>query len=350
MLYRPQLDALRALAVFAVLIHHFAPTLGSYINVSLGYQGVRLFFVLSGYLITTILINESKAIKDNEKSLGNALFVFYSRRLLRLGPAYCGVLGVSFFLLNPDVRSGIFYYLTYTQNFLFAIQGWFPGTTAHLWSLAVEEQFYLLWPIVVFLTPIRHVYICCIAMILISSIYKYLGYRYGMSLFESGLDLYVMPMAHFDSLGVGALLACMNTTMKIKNIRLYLQLMSTTALVVVFIAFITLPATEIKPDMLDLSWALVFGYIVYECDVGVRGRLGKVLEVRPLVWLGKISYGIYLYHLFVAYALAPLLSSAQLGEFTSFLILTTMTVLVSTVSWYLIEKPANTLKKHFPYS
>ncbi len=149
-----QLDTLRAFAVTAVLIRHFWPELQP--GLDLGARGVHLFFVLSGFLITGILLRSRALVEDSGRGTGLAIRRFYIRRFLRIFPIYYLVLAVTWALGFPDVRSGIVWHLAYGSNILFAIENQWPPTTAHLWSLSVEEQFYLIWPLLMLLVPRRH--------------------------------------------------------------------------------------------------------------------------------------------------------------------------------------------------
>jgi peptidoglycan/LPS O-acetylase OafA/YrhL len=139
----PELDSLRAFAVLAVVWSH-----SSNINIGIsGFQGVLLFFVISGFLITGILLNARAA----EASPWSVLYAFYARRFLRIFPIYYAVLFVALAVGFPSVRDAIGWHLAYLSNWYFAYQGF--DKVSHLWSLAVEEQFYLVWPWLVLLVP-----------------------------------------------------------------------------------------------------------------------------------------------------------------------------------------------------
>ena len=144
--YIPQLDTIRAIAVLLVIIHHWLPQ-DSVLNiVPNGPLGVNIFFVLSGFLITGILLREkdkAEVLKQKKKTIFRN---FYIRRSLRIFPIYYLFLFVLWVIHDPSVQSDGTYFYTYTSNYLFYSQEFFPARTAHLWSLGVEEQFYLLWP------------------------------------------------------------------------------------------------------------------------------------------------------------------------------------------------------------
>jgi len=141
------LDALRAIAVLMVMISHFLEGSSFIYSLNLGHFGVMLFFMLSGFLISRIILNE----KRKNTPLKTFLKAFYARRALRIFPLFYLAIGV-FSILGIGFGDFIWWHITYTTNFLLAkIGSGFMGT--HFWSLAVEEQFYLLYPAVLFAIP-----------------------------------------------------------------------------------------------------------------------------------------------------------------------------------------------------
>jgi peptidoglycan/LPS O-acetylase OafA/YrhL len=139
--YMPQLDGLRALAVVFVLIHHFYPELPNLLGLDFGAYGVKLFFVLSGFLITGILLAMRSKLDRGKMTAAHAFRQFYARRTLRIFPVYYLVLLLALLAGNADVAEGFWWYVTYTSNIYFGIENDFTETTAHLWMLSVEEQF-----------------------------------------------------------------------------------------------------------------------------------------------------------------------------------------------------------------
>ena len=134
----PLLDGLRGVAILLVLVHHFGGPLAGIVD--LGYYGVDLFFVISGYLITSILVK-------TPGSFLHAYWIFFGRRLLRIFPPYYATLLVLFIANVGNIRDNIFYFSTYTWNY--AKDQWHEGGLFYLWSLSVEEQFYLFWPLII---------------------------------------------------------------------------------------------------------------------------------------------------------------------------------------------------------
>ena len=151
--YMTQLDGLRCFAVFSVLVAHFCHDLPGIGRAGPwgGLLGVRLFFVLSGFLITQILLRERDAMRAAGVGVWTAIRPFYARRFLRIFPLYYGVLLVATALAVYPVRESLPWHLAYASNFYMAREGTWVPTVAHFWTLAMEEQFYLLWPWVVLL-------------------------------------------------------------------------------------------------------------------------------------------------------------------------------------------------------
>ncbi|HEV2844590.1 MAG TPA: acyltransferase, partial [Thermoanaerobaculia bacterium] len=200
----PALDGLRGLAILLVLLLHFTVYGGPpategidklfYRAAQAGWIGVDLFFVLSGFLITGILYDA----KGGE----NYFRSFYARRVLRIFPLYYGALAV-FLLLVPALRPGSFWHWTYLSNVQIAREGWpDSGALGHFWSLAVEEQFYLFWPVAVLLLARRSLMAACWVCLAGS-----LLLRVGLHLADQETAAFVLTPARLDSLAAGALLA-----------------------------------------------------------------------------------------------------------------------------------------------
>ena len=149
----PHLDGLRALAVGAVLMEHFWAPWAIESRVPLGAIGVRLFFVLSGFLITAILLNAKARVEAGTRSTRSEMARFYARRALRLFPIFYLTIAVAAFAGIQIVRDSLWWHLFYTSNLFLAVKASWSGPIAHFWSLAVEEQFYFIWPAVVLLCP-----------------------------------------------------------------------------------------------------------------------------------------------------------------------------------------------------
>ncbi|MEK7392674.1 MAG: acyltransferase, partial [Fibrobacterota bacterium] len=138
MKYHEKIDGLRFVAIAFVLIEHFGPVLGH--RITAGYYGVDLFFVISGFLITNILLDSKKSFLVSYKN-------FVGRRTLRIFPIYYLTLGFMLAIGYQPCRDSILYLATYTFNYAWVYHQIPPAALTHFWSLAVEEQFYLFWPV-----------------------------------------------------------------------------------------------------------------------------------------------------------------------------------------------------------
>jgi peptidoglycan/LPS O-acetylase OafA/YrhL len=148
--YSPQLDALRAFAVAGVLYSHFWQE-----ESGAGHLGVRLFFVLSGFLITGILLSLRPTATSGGTAL-RGLSIFYVRRAIRIWPAYFLLLGTAISLNLQNIRDTALWHALFASNILFSLRNeYVPWVTAPWWSLSVEEQFYLVWPFLMLLPPKR---------------------------------------------------------------------------------------------------------------------------------------------------------------------------------------------------
>jgi peptidoglycan/LPS O-acetylase OafA/YrhL len=346
--YMIQLDALRAFAVIGVLFHHFWPT--STIAVwGSGYFGVRLFFVLSGFLITLILLRCRELVEEKGQSVGFTLRQFYIRRFLRIFPVFYLILFASYVLGNQEIQENFWWHFAYGSNFLFAIQGFWGESTAHFWSLAVEEQFYIIWPVLIVFTPQRHLFKLIIALIASGPLFRSAVLFSEMN--SIAIETFIFSSA--DSLGMGALLAYAShrPILKAKLVSLGQWLVP----VVVIWYFMGGNNFNHLIDwiVIDTIRALAFVWLIDRAGQGFGGLVGRVLELKPLVYLGKISYGVYVYHLFMPMVLGSVLSYLRMplpkSEAYQFFLLVFATLVVAVPSWHLFEKPINNLKKGFAY-
>jgi peptidoglycan/LPS O-acetylase OafA/YrhL len=347
----PQLDALRSFAVFAVMLGHFAPTATE--SLPLGELGVRLFFVLSGFLITGILLNCRRLIVDGAASAG-VLRRFYARRFLRLMPPYYALLATMWIAAIPTVRDSLPWHAAYVSNVYFSRLGTWHGETSHFWSLAVEEQFYLLWPLVVLFQSARRTTIAVALIALVAPTFRMLGLWQGWS----DVSMVALPFGSTDSLALGALLAVWSVTNTAARDRLFvfsgwisLVAIAWTALM---IAHIEVGRTT-RDVCLATLWSFLFVWLVHRAAIGFRGIVGRVLENRLLVYLGRISYGLYLFH-----GMSPRIlrwfwttagfravypPNAVVGVAGPMLV----TIVLAALSWRFYEYPINRLKRYLPY-
>lgn len=359
--YIPGIDGLRAFAVLGVLLYHLtAPYAG------LGWSGVNLFFVISGFLITRILLET----RDTE----NYFSSFYARRALRIFPIYyvtvlaCIVVDA----LHSRPLNDVWYYFVYLQNHLLAATYFRPAAPAflyHTWSLAVEEQFYLIWPFVVWLVPRHRLVHVCIALIVIAQASR-------VALFWTSENYYypvVLLLPQADTLAAGALLACLHRGV---SVGLYHRIVACAAAaggagLLTFITVLGYPALR-GPEtylhtpaggLLFTSLALLFFSVVgIVASHGDGSALAGSVTVRLLEWrvlrgIGRISYGVYMYHtLTISYgqtlinrALAGLgfMTLAEMSWPIRDGLMIALTVGIAWLSWRFFESRVTALKDHF---
>jgi len=350
-LRKPQLDALRAIAVSAVLIHHFLPV-GRFIPedfLTLGALAVRLFFVLSGYLITGILL------RSRELTFGTALKQFYLRRALRIFPIYYLVLLTLVLVGGSRVRQDILWHLMYLSNILFVRNPGAMGITGHLWTLSVEEQFYFIWPFLILLVPNKYILRVILVAIVIGVCWTIVAFR----LVALGGPIVggILTPACLDSLGIGSLLSFIENDQRLRIYReRFLRFAVITGGFIILLQTIIFFGSHLLPLFFSTAYlgvSLVFVWLVGRAAQGFGGKLGAFLEWRPLLYIGKISYGVYLYHNFMPRLVseaANALGLSQPGTVLTFLFASALTFLVAAASWHLIERPINRLKEQVSYS
>jgi peptidoglycan/LPS O-acetylase OafA/YrhL len=357
--FYPALDGLRAIAMLAVLISHYFPERSNILRAfHWGRFGVLLFFVLSGFLITGLLLRGRDAVASGEATRGSVFRAFMARRILRIAPIYYLVVLIGWAAGYGPIKDYVGWHLTYTGNIAMTYFEAKLAQATHLWSLCVEEQFYLLWPLVVLHVPARRLVWVAAALVLFSFGWEGAGTLRGRTFEETHLVL----QGCMDALGLGALLALSMH----KNSGVFMSgamFSFYSALVGAPLFFfaqgfrfqVGLPATEQLAYRLpgDIGMALISTSLVFLATQTGPSFVRRVLELPPLRFIGRISYGIYLYHLFLIAIGRELADRYQIvvpgRGLTMFLLYTAISVLVATFSWYAIEAPINRQKRRFPY-
>lgn len=338
----PELDSLRALAM-AVVVWLHAATLAGPLQVAplmrWGWTAVDLFFVISGYLITTILLRG--------RPTAGFLANFHARRSLRIWPIYylalAAFLAANLLLSHPFPTDGLPYYLTYTQNVPLTWGGVVPPfckAFAHCWSLAVEEQFYLIWPAAVLIGGRKNLAPLCLVVM-------------GLAVASRacGLDSQLL-VTRCDGLAIGGLLAGLlfdeaRVRKHASRLRLGLALTAAVGLgyLLVAEAFAFGPATRKPLDLLAING--IYAALVGSTVLASGHPALAALRSGRLIALGQISYGVYLYHNLL-FALAQ--KAAGRDEPPAWLILAMigLTLVVAAASWRFVERPFLALKDRFP--
>jgi peptidoglycan/LPS O-acetylase OafA/YrhL len=353
--HMPQLDGLRALAVFAVLLAHTMPWLHE--RFDLGAAGVRLFYVLSGFLITGILLRARAQAAAAGAGRGRVLRAFYARRFLRIFPPYYAALFAAAALALPGVRETFAWHVSYLSNIYAYLHGYYYPHLAHLWSLSVEEQFYLLWPAVVLFAPARALPALVVATVCVGPASRLLFAPFAAEPHRAA----AIATSCLDTLGLGALLAlAWESGAAAPALRRKLGRAALAAGAGLYLAVLASGLLKwgwhFRFASKDVAYGLLFFWLVDRAATGLGGPGGWLLEARPVAYVGRISYGVYLFHEFLPPLLRrldPWLPSAlrlptEHGP-ARFLYVAAATLSVAALSWHLFEKPLNGLKKWFPY-
>ena len=340
--YHPALDGLRALSVLAVIAYH-----DDYQWAKGGFLGVDAFFVLSGFLITTLLVLEYRRVS----SIG--LGGFWGRRARRLLPALLLVLVfVAWYTQHyvvpwerESIRNDGLASLFYVANWRFILdqQSYFSLFSAasplrHMWSLAIEEQFYLVWPLIVLgclrlaRGATRVLAGVCVVGAIASTIAMAALYQEGdPSRAYYGTD----SQAH--TLLIGALLALVLLARPIgPRVRQTLAVLGPIALVVVVIAWHSVRDTSAAYyNGGSALYAFVIALVI--AAAMTRGPIARVLSVGPLPWIGRLSYGLYLWHWPITVWLIP--TRVHVGTTQLNLLRLGATFVAATASYYIVERP-----------
>ncbi len=336
----PQLDAVRGVAILLVLLHNTSmkyPSLYLQQVFANGWMGVDLFFVLSGLLITGILL-------DTKHSPGY-FTNFYARRCLRIWPLYYSVIVLMFVVvpaLRPSEAQAIFdrsspwwAYPLFLQNFLVPHLTMATGLLAVTWSLAIEEQFYLVWPWVVRYCSTARLRRLAIVVICLSPVL-----RYGLSRY--GVDLYPNTFCRLDGLMAGALLAVVVRADGFRPSR-YVRWAAVVLVVAVPLAFAleTLHARWLVFSLTSVASAA----FVYLALFSARRWLQAALTTRFIVYTGAISYGLYLLHK-IPVDVAQVLHLDRHPALALAIVLAASYALAAA-SWRWFEQPFLRLKRFF---
>ncbi|HVX87220.1 MAG TPA: acyltransferase [Phycisphaerae bacterium] len=370
----PALDGLRGIAISCVLLYHYLPMLGTQFPIireclglmHSGWFGVDLFFVLSGFLITGILCDT--------KSDPRYFRTFYARRTLRIFPLYYAVLAANlliaprFLTPAPDLTSALEHQAslwTYTSNIQQGLAANWTFNThtlalGHFWSLAIEEQFYLFWPAVIFFLTRRQAIGASVAILLLAPAIRFWMDWHG----APALSIYLLSWCRADSLAAGALAAllargqCGLSPLQ----RPAILTLIITAIPLALIFFPTRELNEASPPVYTLGFSLLASFfaalILRLLTFAPTQRPYRFLTSRPLTMLGKYSYGLYVFHLVLIpiyhhYFGVPILRSHLHSYTLSLLVFAALasacSLAAAKISWHLLEAPCLSLKRFFPY-
>lgn len=357
-----QLDGLRFLAILPVLIGHlWKPGALPWIfaQVEPGMVGVRTFFVLSGFLITGVLLRDlpSRASMVRLSVVKN----FQIRRQLRIAPVYFACVAAVVLVWHVQYGAVWLWPATFTTNFYILLHGQWPGCLAPLWSVAVQEQFYLVWPFVILFCPRRLVFAALGTLLVAAPLFRYWAtYHWGIEQhvlpgYEHVLPGYVQtaPLAVCDSLAIGGIVALLAKSGALSRRRIRVTGAAAGGLLLLMLGLSHYGVgVRLEVSFSETAYDVLLGLGVYVLAVGVRGPVGWLLQSYPLVYLGQITYGIYLFHMPMAQAFTALSLHVSVPYgyqgFLFFLVVTAATIVTAAASWHLVEKPIDGLRRRFP--
>lgn len=352
-----ELDGLRGVAILMVVVwHYLASTLPVPPNsildyfkrlFSLTWSGVDLFFVLSGYLIVTILLNAKYSTHYFKH--------FYIRRACRIMPLYLIMLVIftaitklslsdNLFLFDPELP--LLSYYTFTQNFFMAYaDSWGAHWLAMSWSLAVEEQFYIIIPLLVYFFDYKKLTYFFIVAILLSPIFRF---------YSDSISAIVLPFCRADSILMGGLLALLlsNNLIKQKALThqklLYQFLILLTAIIVIM----TLMFNEAGNFLNHLILGVFYASLIQVVITNQSFFMARWFRSDILRWFGTRSYAIYIFHqacFGIAHHLYPDLIELKHYFFFTFIAFIT-TLILAEISFHCIEKPFINFGHRFSYA
>jgi len=366
-IYFKQLNGIRFVAVFLVLVDHWLIPIMPFPT---GHLGVVIFFVLSGFLITRILFESADEVRAKKSSPWFKLGRFVYRRSLRIFPIYFVVLGIGFLFNLSNFREIWPWLITYTPNIYMMWKGTWLGIWDHLWSLAVEEQYYLVFPyFILFLKSDYYKWIFISMLFLgilsrfsffINHDHEYLQMKYMVS--------NVNPIHALDCFGFGGILAYFyhyNQDQFTKIIRFRLAILFS-GILLILVLFLSLDAKfsydNIWYTVLERFIYALFAFFLIANAVAEKTSPWTSFLLHPWIsYLGKISYGLYLYHNLI-YNYYHTEKNTLWGYLTKhyklfqleffsfaipiFIINCLFLVLLASFSWFFIEKPINAFKNN----
>lgn len=356
------LDTIRAIAILVVIFEHW------WIPVDIdpkgdvyhwikglvpdGGFGVDLFFVLSGFLITSILLN---SLDKNKNEKFRIMKNFIIRRILRIFPIYFLTIIILILIGYPFVKDSLFWISLYISNFLvYKTQGWF--NFSHSWSLSVEEQFYLIWPwFIVFVRGkyLKYVFIFAILIGVFSAIYT-------MKIQQNWAGFVLMPTC-MQAFGIGGFYAFLYKTGKLDAFVKFISIAFPIALFFHFYwAFFPDRGRNFTFCFLAIN-SIISIWMIHKAIYNRSEWIRKYfLENRVLNKIGQISYGIYLYHLVLSFVYEKLIriffeqnspmETTLLDWKNSYFIKLFLLFILSLSSYHFIESPILKLKGYFKYN
>lgn len=362
----PGLDGLRAIAFLLVFALHT-----DYLKI--GWVGVQFFFVLSGFLITGILLDMKKSLPPRDY-----FYKFYGRRFLRIFPLYYFYLllvtGVTTWLISIAYRPNYMkvfleqarYAVFYVYDFFFATNFFkHSNFLDHFWSLSVEEQFYIFWPLLILLVPEKALKKLFIGFIVLGPLFRIaLFFLHQSGVFRFLGDpvsefIYPLPVSHIDAFAFGAYISRYSIPKAKKQFFWLLGILPVIGFGSQFLATGKIGAISAFgfPLLLGEAYQFIWGYSLLNyffavtiCAVAKEGIFVRFLDWKPMQYLGKISYGLYVYHfpiIWFAGRVRDFGLPEPVARIYTAIIAFIATLLIASASYHLMEKPLLNLKDRF---
>jgi len=332
---RKQMDALRFVAIFLIMLHHFY-----HMNKPFGTMGTHFFFALTGFLVAMSMMKIREQVIAGEVSAWRAAINFTARRWVRLIPVMWIMIIACAVLNMRDVRHHFWWHIGFATNIKIALFGLYPPYVAHLWWVSAMEQTLPFIILAFMLAPRNFLQPVLATFLLVGPIFRITGYICDWNY----VSMRVLPPAFIDIVAMGALLA---VAMKHKNYRL-LKLIRTIGIVLgvpMMIAGIYLVQSDSPNGNISLAKSLLFDLgstwavcaLIFASYDGILGPIGDFLASKPMSFLGKISYGTGMWHLF---AMAFMIKFFRdFDPHVRALTSTLASVALATVTYYCIERP-----------
>jgi len=339
--YRSDIDGLRALAVLSVIIFHINKNW-----IPGGFLGVDIFFVISGYLITLILVKEVTATRKIN------IVNFYKRRIKRIIPALLFVLIptfiVGFFLFIPDALTDLsksmvwsFFSAANIYFFSFIDTGYFATGSSelpllHLWSLGVEEQFYILWPFTVlfllkYVDSMKEIILIAGVLLIASLVWAQASF-----VSDHSFAYYMLPTRAWELLAGAIVALFVHSGFRAK--RIFNEIMAIIGLLAIVLSFIFVSESDLVPGVAALP-IIIGSALLILSGVSHNTYVGKLLSFKIFVAIGLVSYSAYLWHwpilAYLRYAFIDIDLMIAIGVIV-------FTFLMATLSYFLIETPLRT--------
>jgi len=339
-----QLDALRAVAIAVVMLHH-------YINppILLSGFGVTFLFVLSGYFATNTLLKLRKHMERGGTDMGGAVKDFYLRRYLRICPMYFLVLLLTALFNVEGARDSLPWNAFFLANVQTIVTGDWNGRFAPLWSLSFLEQFYMIWPFVVLVLPRRRLVPVLICMVALGPAWRMICYWQDLS----AINWSVSPLSSCDAVGCGALLAVARMGMVGERVLPRLVWVARWVGVPGYIYLVCAKGLHRAPwyteVVIPFLASLAFVWLAEKASRGFEGPVGALFNNESLAQIGRMSYSIFLIHNFTELLLPHVGVLGQILDSNyRFIVLIPGSVLLANLSWYWIERPIMELRRRMP--